>query len=71
MTCLKPPSQQPRSNRTCLGATCMKWTPSGELSELDLHTILERLARVDPNLAGSEDAEGLLLAVPSSDVHPT
>ena len=49
----------------------MKWTPSGELSELDLHTILERLARVDPNLAGSKVAEGLLLAVPSADVHPT
>ena len=49
----------------------MKWNPSGELSELDLHTILERLARVDPNVAGSEDAEGLLLAVASADVHPT
>jgi hypothetical protein len=71
MTCLKPPSQEPRSNPTCLGSTCMKWTSSGELSELDLNAILERLARVDPNLARSEDAEGLFLAVPGADVHPT
>jgi hypothetical protein len=48
----------------------MKWTSSGELSELDLKTILERLARVDPNLSRSEDAEGLLLAVAGTDVHP-
>jgi hypothetical protein len=32
--------------------------------------ILERLARVDPNLSRSEDAEGLLLAVAGTDVHP-
>jgi hypothetical protein len=70
MTCLKPNSQQPRSNPTCLGSTCMKWTSSGELSELDLKTILERLARVDPNLSRSEDAESLLLAVAGTDVHP-
>jgi hypothetical protein len=29
----------------------MKWTASGELSELDLHRVMERLARVDHNLA--------------------
>ena len=28
----------------------MKWTASGELSELDLHRVMERLARVDENL---------------------
>ncbi len=37
--------------RDCLGSTCMKWTASGELSELDLHRVMERLARVDHNLA--------------------
>ena len=35
----------------CLGSTCMKWTASGELSELDLHRVMERLARVDANVA--------------------
>ena len=34
----------------CLGSTCMKWTASGELSELDLHRVMERLARVDANV---------------------
>ena len=34
----------------CLGSTCMKWTASGELSEIDLHRVMERLARVDENL---------------------
>lgn len=36
--------------RDCLGSTCMKWTASGELSELDLHRVMERLARVDANV---------------------
>jgi hypothetical protein len=70
MTYLKPENTRARHRQTCLGSTCMKWGPSGELSDLDLNTILERLARVDPNLAASEDAEGLLLAVASADVHP-
>jgi hypothetical protein len=40
-----------KQRQNCLGSTCMKWTPSGELSELDLHHVLQRLARVDANLA--------------------
>jgi hypothetical protein len=48
----------------------MKWAPSGELSDVDLNMILEKLARVDPNLSGSKDAEGLFLAVASADIHP-
>ena len=43
------PELQPR--RDCLGFTCMKWSSSGELSDLDLDRVLERLASVDPNLS--------------------
>ena len=28
-----------KQRQNCLGSTCMKWTPSGELSELDLHHV--------------------------------
>jgi hypothetical protein len=34
----------------CIGFTCMKWSTSGELSEIDLQKVMERLATVDPNL---------------------
>lgn len=59
MTCLKPEHARAKYRQTCLGSTCMKWAPSGELSDVDLNMILEKLARVDPNLSGSKDAEGL------------
>ena len=35
----------------CLGSTCMKWMPNGELSGVDLNLIMERLATVDSNLS--------------------
>ena len=70
MTCLKADNSRARHRQTCLGSTCLKWTASGELSDVDLNTILERLTRVDPNLAGSEDPEGLFLAVAGADIHP-
>ena len=35
----------------CLGRTCMKWGADGELTALDLHLVLERLARVDQEVA--------------------
>ena len=38
----------------CLGRSCMKWAPDGELSALDLQSILQRLSAVD------EQASGLL-----------
>ena len=41
----------------CLGSTCMKWTASGELSERDLHRVMERLARVDENLDAIDSAQ--------------
>ena len=35
---------------TCLGRTCLKWGPDGELTALDLGLVLERLAQVDHEL---------------------
>jgi hypothetical protein len=29
----------------------MKWSPNGELSELDLLNVMQRLAVVDPNIS--------------------
>ena len=51
MTALKNGGLARRAAGDCLGSTCMKWTASGELSELDLHRVMERLARVDDNVA--------------------
>lgn len=42
------------SAESCLGRSCLKWAPDGELSALDLQSILERLSAVD------EQASGLL-----------
>jgi len=39
---------------TCLGRSCLKWAPDGELSAPDLQRILHRLSAVD------EQASGLL-----------
>jgi hypothetical protein len=35
----------------CLGRTCLKWGSDGELADLDLCLVLERLARVDLEMA--------------------
>jgi hypothetical protein len=35
----------------CLGRTCLKWGSDGELTDLDLSLVLERLAQVDRELA--------------------
>ena len=32
---------------TCLGRTCLKWQANGELTDLDLQLVLERLAQAD------------------------
>ena len=50
MKALNNPGLSEPARGDCLGSTCMKWTASGELSELDLHRVMERLARVDENL---------------------
>ena len=39
---------------SCLGRTCMKWSANGELTELDVQLVLQRLIAVD------EEAVGLL-----------
>lgn len=36
----------------CLGRSCLKWERDGELSALDLQTILERLRAVDEQASG-------------------
>ena len=50
MACLKEESDRRIAATNCLGSTCMKWTSSGELSDVDLSNILERLAQVDANV---------------------
>jgi hypothetical protein len=35
---------------TCLGRTCMKWSPDGDLSPLDLALVMARLTQVDQEL---------------------
>lgn len=35
---------------SCMGFTCLKWSASGELSELDRALVLRRLAQADPQL---------------------
>lgn len=36
---------------SCLGRTCLKWSEDGELTALDLDLVLQRLARVDEDVA--------------------
>ncbi len=36
----------------CLGRTCLKWSADGELTSIDLHLVLERLAQVDQQVSG-------------------
>ncbi|WP_216900297.1 hypothetical protein [Synechococcus sp. CCY 9618] len=38
---------EPLRHQSCLGRTCMKWRDDGELSELDVELILQRLIAVD------------------------
>lgn len=54
----KPRAIEPPTRRNdCLAFTCMKWSASGELSELDRQLVLERLARVERDLPWSMGAE--------------
>ena len=36
---------------TCMGRTCMKWSADGELTDLDVQLILERLGQVDHQIS--------------------
>lgn len=40
---------------SCLGRTCMKWREDGELTELDVRLILQRLIAVDEQAVGLLD----------------
>jgi hypothetical protein len=41
------PSPYTTADGTCLGSTCLKWAADGELSELDVQLVLQRLRRAD------------------------
>jgi hypothetical protein len=52
----------PRSDATelssddgCLGRTCLKWAPDGKLTAFDLQMVLQKLRRVDHQLAAHEE----------------
>jgi hypothetical protein len=36
---------------SCLGRTCMKWGSDGELTDLDMKLVMERLAQVDQGVS--------------------
>ena len=40
--------------RTCIGRTCLKWSPDGSLSKHDQDELMERLCATDLALAQSE-----------------
>lgn len=42
-----PVAHSPTAGGSCLGRTCMKWTSDGELSDIDIQLILQRLREVD------------------------
>ena len=44
------PNPFPTDPGACLGRTCMKWSADGELTDLDVQLILQRLGSVDPAL---------------------
>lgn len=41
------PAPEARQPVSCLGRTCLKWSPNGELSAPDLQLIVERLRLAD------------------------
>jgi len=41
------PALYATADGTCLGSTCLKWAANGELSELDVQLVLQRLRRAD------------------------
>jgi len=51
------------SGASCLGRTCMKWSEDGELTDVDVQLILQRLVQADdPN------AQTILKTVPMETV---
>jgi len=39
----------------CLGRTCLEWAPDGKLTAFDLQMVLQKLRRVDHQLAAHEE----------------
>ena len=50
---------------SCLGRTCLKWQENGELTDLDLRLVLERLAQVDQDVTALLDRSVDNLPCPS------
>lgn len=49
-SCAQPEVAGGLQPTTCLGRTCLKWTPDGELSAQDVQLILQRLGQVDAQI---------------------
>jgi hypothetical protein len=47
---------EPSAVDDCLGRTCLKWGPDGKLTAFDLQMVMQKLRRVDHQLAGTGDA---------------
>lgn len=50
---------------SCLGRTCLAWADDGELSSLDFDLVMERLARVDQDVAALRQPSQQLEPCPS------
>ena len=48
-------STYPNEAETCLGRTCMKWSANGDLTPLDLELVMQRLAKVDHEVEGTQE----------------
>ncbi len=48
----------------CLGRTCLKWAPDGKLTAFDLQMVLQKLRRVDHQLAAHEEGPDALTNLP-------
>lgn len=49
----------------CLGRTCLKWGADGELTELDLKLVMQRLAQVDPEVTALQQISPAAQPCPS------
>jgi hypothetical protein len=49
------PVTEPTAEDNCLGRTCLKWQPDGELSALDIELVMQRLRRVDAQVCAMLD----------------
>lgn len=47
MACPPMTPSHPLAEASCLGRTCLRWTPDGELDREDWHHVLVRLAAAE------------------------